>query len=216
MNGPDQDTDQQGLPWSRLYQARVEMQRRFGKIWDLPVAKRYSSVLLEHGTDGASVLEVGGGTRGLEGRLLRSWPNVRYRSLDIDRTSRHDFYRWQDVVGDYDIVCMFDVIEHVRPLQAQDLLLHCRRVLRPRGVLLATTPNIYHPPTFLRDATHVTPWCYDELGAVATLAGFRVDKLLRLYSDSLWGRVVHRGLLYPVHRALSIDFATHVMMVALP
>jgi len=204
------------FPWRQLYEQRCIMQQRFGKIWDLPIAKRYSSVLREHGRDGMSLLEVGAGTRGLEQRLREVWPNLDYRSLDIDRSAAHDYYRWEDVDGAYDLVCMFDVIEHVRPDAARTLLSHCREVMKPEGLLLATTPNIYHPPTYLRDATHITPWCYDELGAIVSLSGFRVQRLLRLYSDSLLGRLIHRGVLYPIHRGLGIDFASHVMLVATP
>ncbi len=202
--------------WRQLYDQRRAIQQRFGKIWDLPIAKRYSSVLFDCGRDGMQVLEVGAGTRGLEQRLRKVWPGVVYQSLDIDRSAAHDFYRWEDVDVQYDLVCMFDVIEHVRPDVAVRLLSNCRGVLKPGGVLLATTPNIYHPPTFLRDATHITPWCYDELGAIASLSGFQVQRLLRLYSDSLLGRLIHRVVLYPVHRGLGIDFATHVMLVATP
>jgi len=204
------------FPWRPQYEARRRIQQRFPKIWNVPLAKRYSSVLFEEGRDGMSLLEVGAGTRGLAPKVARRWPNATYRSLDIDRSTEHDFYRWEDVAGRYDLVCMFDVIEHVRPPDALELLRRCREVLSESGILLATTPNIYHPPTFLRDATHLTPWAWDELGAVAFLAGFEVKDLYRLYSDSPWGRIVHRGLLYPLHRGLGIDFATHVMLVASP
>ena len=46
------------------------------------------------------------------------------------------------------------------------------------------------------------------------MSGFKVDELFRLYTDRLTGKLVHRVLLYPVHKALSIDFAKQIMIVA--
>ncbi len=208
------DMSEDNIPWSQLYQARLEIQSRYQSIWEVPIAKRYSQVLFDRGKNGVSVLEIGAGTKGLAQRIAKVWPNATYKSLDIDQTQEHDFYSLDEVTGAYDFVCMFDVIEHVRPGKAYEILCKCRAFLKPGGLLCATTPNTYHPPTFLRDAAHITPWCYDELGALALIAGFKVDDLFRLYSDKLTGKLVHRVLLYPVHKALGIDFAKQIMIVA--
>jgi 2-polyprenyl-3-methyl-5-hydroxy-6-metoxy-1,4-benzoquinol methylase len=208
------DMSQVNVPWSRLYAARCEIQDRYRRIWNVPVAKRYSKVLFDRGRDGVSVLEIGAGTKGLARRIAKQWPNASYKSLDIDRTQEHDFHSLDEITGEYDFVCMFDVIEHVRPEEAYRILGKCREVLKPGGMLCATTPNTYHPPTFLRDATHITPWCYDELGAMALMSGFRVEGLFRLYHDDFIGRLIHRVLLYPVHKAMDMDFAKQIMIVA--
>ena len=208
------DIHEADVPWSRLYAARREIQKRYRRIWDVPIAKRYSKVLFDLGRDGAAVLEIGAGTKGLAERIAMQWPQASYKSLDIDRTQEHDFHSLEEITGEYDFVCMFDVLEHVRPEEAYRILSRSREVLKPGGMLCATTPNTFHPPTFLRDATHITPWCYDELGALALMAGFRVEHLYRLYNDNLTGRLVHRLLLYPVHKALDIDFAKQIMIVA--
>jgi len=202
------------VPWSSLYEARREIQQRYRSIWDVPIAKRYSKVLFDLGSDGVSILEIGAGTKGLAQNIAKVWPNATYKSLDIDATQAHDFYSLDDVTGEYDFICMFDVIEHVRPAKAYEILSTCKKFLKPGGRLCATTPNTFHPPTFLRDATHITPWCYDELGSLAIMSGFRVDELYRLYTDRLTGKLVHRVFLYPVHKALSIDFAKQIMIVA--
>ncbi|MCF6356103.1 MAG: class I SAM-dependent methyltransferase [Candidatus Polarisedimenticolaceae bacterium] len=202
------------IPWSQLYQARREVQKRYKKIWDVPIAKRYSKVLFDHGHDSSSVLEIGAGSRGLGKRLSEAWPNSTYKSLDIDRTYQHDFYALDEITGGYDIICMFEVIEHVRPEQAWQILRKCKEVLRPGGLFFATTPNIYYPPNYLRDATHITPWCYDELGAIAHMAGFEIQQLYRLYNDSLGGKLVHRVFMYPLHKTMGIDFSKQIMIVA--
>ena len=202
------------IPWSQLYEARREIQNRYKEIWDVPIAKRYSKVLFDLGGDGVSVLEIGAGTKGLAQKIAQEWPGATYKSLDIDRTQEHDFYSLDEVTGKYDFVCMFDVIEHLRPADAYETLSRCRDFLKPGGRLCASTPNTFHPPTFLRDATHITPWCYDELGALAMMSGFKVDELYRLYSDKLAGKLVHKVLLYPVHKAMDMDFAKQIIVVA--
>ena len=154
------------INWSELYQARRSVQSRYRKIWDLPIAKRYSTVLERHGRDGVALLEVGAGGRGLEKRIKSWWPSASYKSFDIDPATRQDFHRLEDISGSYDLVCMFEVIEHVRPEAALEILKKCFEVTKPGGLLFVTTPNIYYPPNYLRDATHITPWCYDELGGV--------------------------------------------------
>jgi SAM-dependent methyltransferase len=202
------------VPWSRLYEARREIQQRYASIWDVPITKRHSKILFDLGRDGVSVLEIGAGTKGLAQKIATVWPNATYKSLDIDQTQKHDFYSLDEVEGKFDFVCMFDVIEHVTPAKAYEIVSRCKEFLKPGGKLCATTPNTYHPPTFLRDATHITPWCYDELGALAIMSGFNVDKLYRLYTDKLMGKLIHRVFLYPVHKAMSIDFAKQIMIVA--
>ena len=202
------------LPWSRLYAARREIQQRYKSIWRVPLAKRYSKVLFDNGRDGVAVLEIGAGTKELAQRISKVWPNATYKSLDIDQTQEHDFYSLDDVSGKYDLICMFELVEHVTPVKAFEILSRCKEFLKPGGTLCITTPNTFHPPTYLRDATHITPWCYDELGALAIMSGYKVDELFRLYSDRLTGKLLHRVLLYPVHKALSIDFAKHIMLVA--
>ena len=209
--GTDSQTD---VPWSRLYEARRTIQQRYRKIWNVPIAKRYSKVLFEIGSDGVSVLEIGAGTKGLSKKIAKAWPNAVYKSLDIDRTQQHDFYSLEEVTGQYDLICMFDVVEHLKPGTAQHIWSRSREFLKQGGKLCATTPNIYHPPTYLRDATHITPWCYDELGALAIISGYRVEQIYRLYHAKLVGRLLHQVLLRPLHKAMEVDYAKHIMVVA--
>ncbi len=206
--------DQSNISWSELYAARTKVQKRYRKIWDVPIARRYSTVIHKYGHDGAQVLEVGAGGRALQNRLKKWWPNTQYKSYDIDLNTEQDFYELDDISGVYEMIYMIEVIEHVRPEIAKQILTKCYEVMAPGGLLFVTTPNIYYPPNYLRDATHITPWCYDELGAVSCMAGFELKSIYRLYSDSFWGKLLHRVLFYPVHKALGIDFAKHLLLVA--
>lgn len=202
------------INWSELYSARKQIQKRFRKIWNLPIAKRYSTVLHQYGHDHAKLLEVGAGDRGLYRRLQEWWPNTDYKSFDIDPNTDHDFHHIDEIEGSYDIVCMFEVIEHVRPEAAAEILKKCFEVMAPGGQIFITTPNTYYPPNYLRDATHITPWCYDELSAITVMAGFQTKTIYRLYHDSLFGKLTHRVFFYPIHRALGIDFSKQIILVA--
>jgi hypothetical protein len=82
------------------------------------------------------------------------------------------------------------------------------------GAIALTTPNVYYPPAFLRDATHRTPFCYDELGGLLQLSGFEVTHVYRLHQDALIKRFAKRYLFYPLYRLLGIDFAHGIMVVA--
>jgi len=77
-----------------------------------------------------------------------------------------------------------------------------------------TTPNIYYPAAFFKDATHVTAIAYDELGGLAELAGLQVEHLYRLYHDPLLQRILRRYIAYPLFRLIKQDFAEQIMLVA--
>jgi len=202
------------VDWSQLFKHRQAVSKQYPSIWSLPIAPRYSDVLLRTDIEPTALLEMGAGERGLNNKIAKQWPNCRYASFDIDPHGNHDFFRLEDITGTYDIVCMFEVIEHVPPQLALTMLNKCFEVLKPGGLLMITTPNIYYPPGFLRDATHITPWCYDELGGIAKLAGFEIKQLYRLYKEALLKQFIRRFCAYPLFRLLRIDFAKQIILVA--
>jgi SAM-dependent methyltransferase len=100
----------------------------------------------------ARVLDVGTGSGALAARLDAAGYDVIAADLETsDYAARPPVIAWDldsidvpsDLVGAFDVACAIEVLEHVEnPLQAlRNLFL----VLRPGGLLVASTPNIGHP-----------------------------------------------------------------------
>ena len=204
-----------GPAWSQLYHSRKEMAAQLGKdVFRLPLRRRVREVLLDHLTDGQRVLEVGAGERKMGGELRARLPHLRYESMDVDRRLPHDYYSLHDAEGPFDAIFALEVIEHL-PLSAiATWLIELRDRLRPGGTLVLSTPNTFYPPAYLRDATHCTPLCYDELAGLATASGLRVKNVFRIYHDPVHRRLLRRYLLGWLFRAIGIDFARQIVLVA--
>lgn len=200
--------------WSNLYQHRKAIADGFAAgIWSVPLEKRYHTVLDRLGRRGMRVLEVGAGARALQQRLEARWGEVDYMSCDIDQSQPHDFYNIDEVTGSYDLVVGLEVIEHLPLDAAKHLVARAWDLLEPGGRIALTTPNTFYPPAYLRDATHITPFCFDELGGLLRAAGFEVTGLFRLHHDALLKKLLKRVLLYPLYRIVGIDFAHQIMVV---
>ncbi len=201
------------INWSQLYHHRKSVQKKFPKIWDVPIKKRYHQVITERCQAIDSLLELGAGQRHLLPLLKKHYPAINYKSFDIDQTNKHDFYSLDAITGEYDVVCMFEVIEHISPTLALDTLTTAFAHLKPGGIIFVTTPNTFNPPEYLRDATHITPWCYDELGAIIQHAEFELEAIYRLYHDSVIKKLTKRFLLQFLFRLLGIDFSKQIVAI---
>ena len=201
------------IDWSQLFEQRKMIASRFGNIWKIPIARRYYDVLRKLGRESVTVLEIGAGDRGLEKKMAGYWGQFDYRSCDIDTRYEHDFKEIGSVTVAFYLICAFGMIAKVRledvgPVGGQYFQLKV-----PGGLERITTPNIYYPPDFLRDATHRTPFCYDELGGLLQLCGYETTAIYRLYHDSIVKKFIKRVLMYPIFRVLGIDFAHQIMVV---
>jgi len=198
------------MSWRQQYEARLRIQRRYRTVWRVPISKKLALVLQQHVPAGARVLDVGAGHR-----KAQSWlPGRRYESVDPDPDGEHEYQDLGDAQGPYDAALLLEVIEHLPLEEACTTLVRLRGKLAPGGVLVVSTPNTYHPPTYLRDATHITPFCYDELGGVLEVAGFEVVTIQRIYNDALWRKLLRRYVFGWLFRLLRLDFATQVAAVA--
>jgi SAM-dependent methyltransferase len=200
--------------WSALYRHRQEVKRRYPSIWSVPLVKKEMDRLSQIVGDGHRILEVGAGDRRFGKRLQAMRTGIEYRSFDIDRATEQDYYRIDDIEGTFDCIYAFEVIEHLTPEEGLTLLRGLRGLMRPEGVLLLGTPNLYHPHRYWGDLTHKTPYKYEELGGLLMMAGFDLPKIHRIYNDAWmrrWFRI-HIGVF--LHRYLDIDFAGTVLVEA--
>lgn len=200
--------------WSEQYKLRREAAQRFGRIFALPIEKRVRDVLLQCVNDRARVLEVGAGDRRM-GELLRgNREGVDYRSMDIDPRGEHDYRSLDEIDRTFDCVFAFEVVEHIAAEEIPGWLARLGELLAPGGRLVLSTPNTYYPPAYLRDVTHRTPLCYDELAALAAAAGLEVQRIARVYHDPVHRTLLRRYLFGWLFEMIGIDFARQIVLVA--
>ncbi len=200
--------------WSQLYAHRRAIAKRFGKIFSLPLVKRVNDVIRDEIRPQGNVLEVGASERGLLRRIQQWGVVVVYKSMDLDPWTKHDYRELHHIDEQFDLVVSLEVVEHLPFDEIQPWLAQLATLLRPDGRLVLSTPNTYYPPAYLRDATHCTPLCYDELGGFVESAGLRVERIVRIYHDPLHRTFLRRYLFGWLFRLIGIDFARQIVLVA--
>jgi predicted SAM-dependent methyltransferase len=202
------------VEWSRLFRNRDAVHKRYPRIWDLGILRKRFPLMLEHIRDGNKLLDIGASNRHLEPRIKAHLPRVIYKSLDVDQTQAHDFYSLDEVDETFDVVFLFEVIEHLELREGVEMLSKIYSLLREGGKLILTTPNVFNPSRFWRDATHKVGYCYDELGGILLGRGFRIVSMYRTYNDAFHRFFFRVHIMAPLHRYLGIDFAKSVFIVA--
>ncbi len=151
---------------------------------------RVAPAQLADGPRAARILEVGGGRSGLA-RML--YPDAEVITLDIDFGLRFqsppgaasafvcgDARSLPFSAGVFDAVTLFDVLEHVH--EDRSAAAEARRVTRPGGVVLVSTPNAdWRYPFF----SFMTPVCPHESELMAEWGhvrrGYTLDQLSGLF-----------------------------------
>jgi hypothetical protein len=200
--------------WSRLYFHRRQARANLRSPFSLPIARRARDVLLRFVKDADRVLEIGAGDRRMEGHLHRRHAAIRYESCDPDPQGGHDYRGLDEPKGPYDVVFAFEVIEHLEFEEIASWLSRIADLLAPAGALLLSTPNTYYPPAYLRDATHRTPLCYDELAGLVGAAGLEVLGVWRAYNDPPLRVLLRRYLFGWLFRLIGIDYARQIVLAA--
>lgn len=200
--------------WRAFYDLRMQIRGRYPNVWHIPLQRRATDVILRHVSEGQSCLDIGGSARFWQG-MQRRLPRLDCKTLNVDPQAECDYRDLSEVEETFDVVTMLEIIEHVPLQEGLAMLRQAHGVLKPGGKLIVTTPNLFHPNRFW-DATHVTAYRYDELGAALLSAGFQVLELWRLYNAAFLTRWFRRTIGVWLHRYLDVDFAPSVAAVAAP
>lgn len=203
-----------GISWSKLFEYRGKIHQKYPDIWDLKILRKRFPLMINTIQDGEKVLDIGASNRNLQERLKRHFPKLIYKSMDIDREQFHDFYSLDEIQESFDIVFLFEVIEHLDLEEGILLLKKIYHLLRDGGRLILTTPNIFNPTRFWRDATHQVAYCYDELGGILLAQGFHIKAMYRTYNDAFHRYLLRVYVMSYLHRYLGIDFAKSLLVVA--
>jgi SAM-dependent methyltransferase len=203
-----------GISWSKLFAYRDQIHGQYPEIWDLKILRKRFPLMLKTIRDGEKILDIGASSRNLEGRLRRHYPNLIYKSMDVDREGFHDFYSLEEIEESFDVVFLFEVIEHLDLEEGVQLLKRSYDLLNEGGRLVLTTPNVFNPSRFWRDATHKVAYCYDELGGLLLAQGFQIKAMYRTYSDAVHRYLFRLYVMAPLHRYLGVDFAKSILVIA--
>ncbi|MCJ7662700.1 MAG: methyltransferase domain-containing protein [Desulfobacterales bacterium] len=202
------------LDWSKLISYREQIHERYPQIWALKLIKRPSWLLKKHLCPGMRILDVGAGDRRMAKRVQDVCPDILYKSMDIDRTVTHDYYTVAEIDDQFDLIILFEVIEHLKLEQGVEMLGRLRELLIDGGRLIISTPNVYNPSRFWYDATHKTAYSYEELGGMVLSQGFEVLGIYRSFHASLLKYFLRLTIFYPLHRILNVDFAKSIVVLA--
>ncbi len=202
------------ISWSKLFEYRDKFHKQYPEVWDLKILRKRFPFILKNIKEGEKILDVGAYDRAIESRLKRHLPNILYKSVDIDRQKFHDFYSLDHVNETFDLVFLFEVIEHLTIEEGINVLRKIYNLLNPEGRLILSTPNIFNPGRFWRDASHKQAYCYDELAGILLAQGYEIKEIYRTYNDALHKYLFRVYIMSHIHRYLGIDFAKSILILA--
>jgi SAM-dependent methyltransferase len=202
------------ISWSKLFDYRDQIHQQYREIWDLKILRKRFPLILRILRDGEKVLDVGASNRNLLNRLQHRFPNAICKSMDVDREHDHDYYSLEEIQETFDAVFLFEVIEHLPLEEGVQLLKKLYQLLNEGGRLILTTPNVFNPSRYWRDATHKVAYCYDELAGLLMAQGFHIREMYRTYNDALHRYFFRVYVMALLHRYLGIDFAKSILIVA--
>jgi len=202
------------MNWSEQLRLRDRVHQQYTDLWTLKIVKKRLPIILKYLKDGEALLEVGASNRDLEGRIKRHYPQILYKSLDIDPSYPHDYSSFEEIQETFDMVLLFEVIEHLKLDEGRQMARNIYQALSPGGRVILTTPNVYTPGRYWKDVTHQTAYHYEELGGLLLDQKFEVVEICRVFNAPLLPFLLKVYLLSPVFRLLGLDFTKSILIVA--
>ena len=202
------------MNWGEQFGLREKVHDQYPEIWDLKIIRKRLPVMLKYLKDGESILEIGAFNRDLENRIRRHYRHVLYSSMDIDPAYPHDYASFEEIRERFDMVLLFEVIEHLGLEEGKEMIRQINGVLNPGGRVILTTPNIFKPGQYWKDATHRTPYHYADLGALFLREDFELVEVRRVFNEPFVPFLLKASLFSFLFRFLGIDFSKSILLVA--
>jgi SAM-dependent methyltransferase len=202
------------MDWSERFRWRERVHEQYHDLWDLKLLRKRLPFTLSFLKDGEKVLDIGASNREVEGRIKKIYPNVVYKSLDIDPKYSHDYSSFEEIKETFDMVLLFEVIEHLGLDEGRELVKKIYQVLNPGGRVALTTPNVHTPGQYWKDATHLVSYHYEELGGLFLSEGFELVDIRRIFRGSYFKYYLKGYVLSFLFRFLGIDFSESILLVA--
>jgi SAM-dependent methyltransferase len=200
------------IDWNKIKASKRKALSMYPDLYKIPLIKSHKLILKYVVKDGDEVLDFGANNRSLKEYISKTiQKNVSYYSFDIDRSFEHDFYSLEDIDKVFDVVIMFEVLEHLSISEIFTTINQASSLLKPGGSIVVSIPNIFHPTRFWRDCTHTTPLNYYELLGLLELNGFEGFRIFRLKRFKPLDYLSF-ALYYPLLKFLDIDYATGIIV----
>ena len=202
------------MKWSEQLRLRERVHQKYPQVWTLKIVKKRLPIILRYLRDGEALLEVGASNRDLEGRIRKYYPKTLYKSMDIDPSHSHDYSSFEEIKETFDMVLLFEVIEHLKLDEGREMVRNIYQILKPGGKVILTTPNVYTPGRYWKDVMHQTAYHYEELGGLLLYQDFEILEICRVFNEPLLSFLTKVYLFSRVFRFLGIDFTKSILIVA--
>jgi 2-polyprenyl-3-methyl-5-hydroxy-6-metoxy-1,4-benzoquinol methylase len=194
--------------WSQIKKFRKELPN----IWRLPRIEDYESFALRYIKKTDAVLDIGCG----DGRYLREYllpfgHKGKYVGMDTDNTLSVDFplyHSLDEIIDRFNVVLMFDVIEHLHLKQFFEYIIVIKRLLQSGGRLLISTPNVYSLRYLHKDVTHITFYPHMDLYGILRSLNFRRVSIYR--AEETTNFLARLRALY--YRLVDMDFCGNIFV----
>jgi SAM-dependent methyltransferase len=202
------------MHWSERLRWREKVHEQYHDLWDLKLVRKGLPYILDYLKDGERILDIGAFNRHLEEEIKKHYPHVVYKSLDIDPTYPHDYSSFEEIKENFDMVFLSEVIEHLGLEEGREMVRNIYQILSRGGRVILTTPNMHTPGQYWKDITHLTPYYYEELGALFLSEGFEIVEICRVFRKSFLKFYLKGYILSPLFRFFGIDFSESIILVA--
>lgn len=200
------------IDWSAIKRGRNSTRGMFPRVLKVPIIEDARQKVCDLLPEGGTLLDVGAYDRNLKRYLEKVGKVCQYRSYDPDRTLQHDYTSLDDIHETFDVIVVFEVIEHLSVGEVYELFSCLRRLLKERATLMVSTPNVFHPTIFWRDCTHRTGFRYHEVVGLLQSLGYRDFEVYRVARRSLKDRIAI-FFYKPLIKLLNMDFAGRILVI---